>query len=159
MQQDLSDQIIELKHEIPPTPGVFFDDDNVRLEGVYTDQVSAYRAKRTWIETLGDFFMLEFPKDMACSVSEVPNSSSFVLRCEFKSACARYAFWRLVNAQAPEAQYILETAHIPQCESRRYDFLTASDLRDLRAPTSASPGLSGSLRLYAIRLMQLFSKS
>ena len=31
-------------------------------------------------------------------------SKYFVLNCYFTSACGRYAFWRLINNQAPEAE-------------------------------------------------------
>ena len=52
----------------------------------------------------------------------------FTLQCEFVSACGRYAFWRLTNNQAPEAQYLIETAHIPNAELREAEFHAASDL-------------------------------
>ena len=60
-----------------------------------------------------------------------PHGHRFMLRAHFVSACARYAFWRLTNCQAPETQYIMETAHIPVCESRHDDILSVPDMQPL----------------------------
>ncbi len=41
------------------------------------------------------------------------------------------SFWRLTNQQAPEAQYEIETAHIPDSASRHSDFISAPDMQPL----------------------------
>ena len=110
--------------------GVRFDSEKAILQGSYGDQVSAYRAKRIWIEVLNNYFFLEVKKDFSCSIERV-DEHLFSLICSFDTACARYVFWRITNEQAPEAQYIIETAHIPLCESRHLDILDAPDLMPL----------------------------
>ena len=83
-------------------------------------------------------FLLENETDFQFTTSRDENSK-FILTCEFKSACARYAFWRITNNQAPDAQYIIETAHIPVCSSRQDEILHAPDLRSINdAPYTPS---------------------
>jgi hypothetical protein len=106
--------------------GVCFDPDNVTLDGVYIDELSAYRAKKCWIEALENHFLLEPEHDFFLQIEAINGEQR--LRCEFVTACARYAFWRLTNNQAPEAQYIIETAHIPKGESQFERFMQAPDL-------------------------------
>lgn len=122
-------QVVELIEEFTHSEGVCFDPEHITLEGLYADQVSAYRARRVWEETLSQSFLLEPKHDFVLRVKAVGAEPRFALRCEFLTACARYAFWRLTNNQAPEAQYIIETAHIPQAESRQDDFWSAPDLK------------------------------
>lgn len=124
-------QVIELTREIGVADCVYFDPEAVKLEGQYSDQISAYRAKRVWVEALERCFLLETDADFSALVSSDHQSGKFILRCHFLTACARYAFWRLTNHQAPEAQYIIETAHIPRSESRHEDFLEAPDMRSV----------------------------
>ena len=132
MQSDVSRfETIELTEEIPGIAGVCFDPDNITLQGCYPDELSAYRAKRLWIETLENCFLLEQGHDFSVCVRQHRDSSRFVLLCEFTTACARYAFWRLTNHQAPEAQYVIETAHIPICDSRHEDIMRAPDLKSI----------------------------
>ncbi|MGI6524765.1 MAG: hypothetical protein ACOX2O_05650 [Bdellovibrionota bacterium] len=118
----------------PPQPtfidGVSFDTENITLHGIYSDELSAYRAKKMWIETFEDIFLLEQNHDISLSIHR-EEDGRFLLLCEFLTACARYAFWRVTNNQAPEAQYSIETAHIPICDSRQDEILHAPDLRPL----------------------------
>jgi hypothetical protein len=130
-QESSGTQLIELTDEFQWTEGVSFDPDHITLEGVYTDQLSAYRAKKVWLETLETNFLLEPGHDFNLSIASRVDEHRFALRCEFLTACARYAFWRLTNHQAPEAQYVIETAHIPNAELRQDDFLQAPDLRSV----------------------------
>ena len=123
--------IIELKDEVPSSEGVSFDPEGVTLEGKYTDELSAFRARRGWTETLETNSLLDPSYDVVMKVAQAAEKTQFVLRCEFVSACARYAFWRLTNNQAPEAQYQIETAHIPDCESRHEEFIAAPDMRSV----------------------------
>jgi hypothetical protein len=136
MPQNVFDsQVAEVTPEIPRNTCVCFDPENVRLEGFYGDQISAYRARRMWVEALERCFLLDLGHDFEVTVhSDLPNSR-FKLRCEFVTACARYAFWRLTNQQAPEAQYLIETGHIPRCESHYEEFTSAPDLKPLEEPS------------------------
>ncbi len=106
---------------------VVFDVDSLTLAGRYQDQLSAYRAKKCWAKTLQDCFLLDSEIDIDLKVKSKPETDSFILTCEFKSSCARYAFWRLTNNHVPEAAYLLETAHIP--ESVNKNFAQGADLR------------------------------
>jgi hypothetical protein len=123
-----SPHIDQLATQTETFQGVCFDPDNVVLEGIYSDEISAHRAKRRWVTTLEGCFLLDKGLDYEISVASNTEIRSFRLSCRFISACARYAFWRLTNSQAPEAQYIIETAHIPECESRIMDFASAPDM-------------------------------
>ncbi len=131
-QNVFESQLIELTSEIPVGTSVLFDPENVRLEGAYNDELSAFRAKRVWVEALERCFLLDSDHDFDIRVSSSVDEGRFVLRCDFETACARYAFWRLTNQQAPEAQYMIETAHIPRGESRHEEFLEAPDLKPIR---------------------------
>ena len=85
-------------------PGLVYDAESVSLLGKYTDELSAHRGKRLWMETLSNYFLLELERDYELYVESCVNNRSYVLCCEFNSACGRYAFWRLINQQAPEAE-------------------------------------------------------
>lgn len=112
--------------------GVCFDPESIRLDGYYPDEISAHRAKRVWTEALEGHFLLEQSEDFDMQVlRSESNEEFFRLSCNFKTACARYAFWRLTNSQAPEAQYVIETAHIPRAESQSESFLFAPDMRSV----------------------------
>ena len=124
-----SSQHANITHDYADVDGVCFDPEHVTLEGAYTDELSLHRAKKVWVETLKQSFLLEKDHDFKLIAIPILEQSRFVLKCEFITACARYAFWRLTNNQAPEAQYIIETAHIPNSASRQEDFWTAPDLR------------------------------
>ena len=124
-------RIIELNQVVELDEGVCFDPDRVSLEGVYKDELSAFRAKRVWIEALESTFLLDHSHDLAFITGKYNDSDRYFLSCQFVTACARYAFWRLTNHQAPEAQYIIETAHIPDCELRQDDLLYAPDMRPI----------------------------
>lgn len=124
-------QVVELTDELQWAEGVSFDPEHITLEGIYSDQLSAYRAKKVWLETLETNFLLESDHDFALRVRSNASERRYVLRCEFLTACARYAFWRLTNNQAPEAQYIIETAHIPNGELSQDQLMEAPDLRSI----------------------------
>ncbi len=124
-------QPIELTREISFPGNILFDSNSLQLQGNYADQLSAYRAKRVWKQTLETCFLLDRDQDFVLVMRSDLETGIFTLSCEFVSACARYAFWRLTNHQAPEAQYLIETAHIPQSESHHDDFLSAGDMRSV----------------------------
>ena len=123
------DQIVDLTHEIYGTRGLHFDPELVSLKGVYIDQISAYRARRGWGEALERCFLLEKNQDFEIKVKSDFSKGEYTLECVFNSACARYAFWRLTHDQAPEAQYLIETAHIPESETLEQHSVIAPDLQ------------------------------
>ncbi len=84
--------------------GLIFDADNVSLFGKYEDELSAWRAKETWKEVLHDYFLLEPERDYEITIVSDLTTLTFCIKTEFSSACGRYAFWRLINHQAPEAE-------------------------------------------------------
>lgn len=85
-------------------PGLIFDADGVSLFGKFHDEMSAWRAKKRWTEVLHDYFLLEVERDYEIQVLSDLNTLTFCVSCSFASACGRYAFWRLINHQAPEAE-------------------------------------------------------
>jgi hypothetical protein len=93
--------------------GLWYDADRLVLEGIYLDEITAYRARKRWIKTLESNFLLEEQHDFRIKVSLAPDSGRYQVRCDFTSACGRYAFWRLTHHQAPDVQCLLETAHLP----------------------------------------------
>ncbi len=108
--------------------GVCFDPEEIKLIGWYRDEMSAHRARKIWQSTLHDHFLLESDHDYQLQVSRQSEHGLFQLCCHFVTACARYAFWRITNSQAPEVQYVLETAHIPSSENFTEEFLRAPDM-------------------------------
>ena len=122
-------QVIELIQELASSNAVYFDEEKIKLIGTYADQLSAYRAKKAWIDALESFFLLEQGRDFRLAISSDLEGATYILSCSFLSACGRYAFWRLTNDQALEAQIVLETAHIPQCLARRVELDQAATLR------------------------------
>ena len=82
MPQNVFDsQVVELTPETSGRTCVIFDPENVRLEGGYKDQISAYRAKRIWVEALERCFLLDMGHDFQISVASNIAESHFVLRC------------------------------------------------------------------------------
>lgn len=106
---------------------VVFDLDSLTLVGRYGDELSAHRAKKAWLKTLQDCFLLDSDSDIRLKVSSNKDQHHYLLSCEFISACARYAFWRLTNNHVPEAAYLLETAHLP--DSKYQTLIAAPDMR------------------------------
>ena len=129
----------DLTEDLPGIQGVCFDPDSVTLQGVYSDELSLFRARKIWTATLEATFLLEGARDFRFDIFRSYEAGRFVLRCAFLSACGRYAFWRLTNNQAPEAQYEIETAHIPDSLSHHQDFVSAPDLK----PVSNTPLVMG----------------
>jgi hypothetical protein len=107
---------LEESFSITATPdglGLWFDAERLILEGAYLDEISAYRARRRWVEAFETNFLLEGSHDFGIKVVLERESGRFFVRCTFLTACGRYAFWRLTHHQAPEVQFLLETAHLP----------------------------------------------
>ncbi|MEN9845333.1 MAG: hypothetical protein RIS36_480 [Pseudomonadota bacterium] len=100
--------------------GLWYDAERLILEGIYLDEVSAYRARRSWIKTFELNFLLEEIHDFKVKVVFDRDEGRYHVQCTFTSACGRYAFWRLTHHQAPEVQFTLETAHLPHMTSVRF---------------------------------------
>jgi len=111
------------------------------LHGTYTDELSAHRARKVWAEILEYHSLLEKDRDFVYRLQPDYQHMIFGLQCEFLTACGRYAFWRLTNHQAPEAQYQIETAHIPESHRRQEEFLYAPDMRPLGQDPLVTRGL------------------
>jgi len=94
--------------------GLWYDPDRLIIEGLYCDEITAYRARKRWIEALTSHFLLEESLDFVLKVKALRGERHFKIQCNFLTACGRYAFWRLTHHQAIEVQYILETAHLPK---------------------------------------------
>lgn len=90
--------------------GLIFDAEGVNLTGQFTDQLSVYRARKMWVQTLNNYFLLEQERDYEMEIAEGAEAGTWKLNCVFLSACGRYAFWRLINHQAPEAELRLSGA-------------------------------------------------
>lgn len=127
----LNSQPIELTREIPVTEGVWFDPYSVTLEGVYGNEIAAFRAKRVWKKILEGNFLLEEGHDYNLKLIRDEGDPNLHLVCYFLTACARYAFWRITNSQAPESQYLIETAHISESQTNQEALMCAPDLKPL----------------------------
>ena len=116
--------------------GLWYDAEKLILEGIYLDEVSAYRARRSWIKTFEMNFLLEEIHDFKVKVVFESDEHRYHVQCTFTSACGRYAFWRLTHHQAPEVQFTLETAHLPHVTSMRFVEPTIEADMDSVAPHS-----------------------
>lgn len=85
--------------------GLTFDSGAALLIATYNNEISAYRAKREWKAVLNAYFLLDAERDYEMWVTPVEEEPcTFLLTCMFQSACGRYAFWRIINDQSPEAE-------------------------------------------------------
>jgi hypothetical protein len=116
--------------------GLWYDAEKLILEGIYLDEVSAYRARRSWIKTFEMNFLLEEIHDFKVKVVFDSDEHRYHVQCTFTSACGRYAFWRLTHHQAPEVQFTLETAHLPHVNSLRFAEQTIEAESDSVVPHS-----------------------
>lgn len=85
-------------------PGLIYDPEGICLIGKFSDELAAHRARKQWKLILNSHFLLEVERDFEISVISSHNDERYLLACAFTSACGRYAFWRLANRQAPEAE-------------------------------------------------------
>lgn len=129
------------------TVGLWYDADRLTLAGIYLDEVTAYRARKRWIEALENNFLLEERQDFLLKVRPVHGGKYFKVRCEFLSACGRYAFWRLTHHQAPEVQFLLETAHLPNTHLEGWEMLANDEDAPPAAAIAESPTNGSSLEI------------
>jgi hypothetical protein len=92
--------------------GLWYDPERLLIEGVYRDELTAYRVRKRWISAFREHFLLDDGLDLSFKVRKVGSSGFCKLNCYFISACGRYAFWRLTHHQALEVQWLLERAHL-----------------------------------------------
>lgn len=92
--------------------GLTYNADRLCIEGNYSDELSQHRARKTWCTILETDFLLIPEADFQFTMEKDLEQNQFQIACAFKSACGRYAFWRLINEQVPEVQFLLETAHL-----------------------------------------------
>jgi hypothetical protein len=111
--------------------GVCFDPDKTMLLGWYKDELSVYRAKKIWTAALHENFLLEPKHDFHFEHGFNNELQAHSLSCHFTTACARYAFWRITNSQAPEVQYLIETAHIPSSDNFTEEVIRTPDMRPI----------------------------
>lgn len=132
MLTDIPETKISQADKLPETftDGVSYDSESISLCGLYSDELSAHRAKKIWIEAFTASFLLEEEHDFNITIQR-ENDKRYLMICHFNTACARYAFWRITNGQAQEVKSLIETAHIPVCDSRREDILHAPDLKSI----------------------------
>ena len=96
-----------------------YDTDEISIAAIFDDEMSAYRGRRAWADILSAHFLLENKRDFALAIDKSPDlEKQFRLRCEFDSACGRYAFWRLINHQATEAEDKLLKAGYPEHDEK-----------------------------------------
>jgi hypothetical protein len=133
-------ELIELTKRIGLDSPVRFDPETNALAGVYSDELALYRARRGWRQVLEANFVLQLGHDFNIDVVADPEAGRYLMRCEFVSACAKSAFWRITHHQAPETQCIIETAHIPIADSLFENLIAAPDMQPLEAEAPFIPG-------------------
>lgn len=122
------------RSELAKRSGLIFDAEGVTLIARCNDELSAYRAKKNWVLVLKSYFLLELERDYELSVLASPEQGYFTVSCFFISACGRYAFWRLINDQAPEAELklgALQTSNSSPCRPSLFG--------RLKSPSSTIP--------------------
>ncbi len=97
-----------------------FDADTITLTGKFVDELSAYRARKEWHTALSSHFLLEKGRDFDSKVTVSTDGEVYTLKCSFSSACGRYAFWRLVNHQAPEVEEKLQSSDLVNKKTARF---------------------------------------
>lgn len=112
------EQTVKISEEEEVKPGLVYDADKLTLIGKFNNELAAYRARRRWTEVFGDHFLLEHQKDYKMLVETT--EEEFQLAVSFHSPCGRYAFWRLVNKQTPEAESKLYSGFMLNNRSVRF---------------------------------------
>jgi len=134
MAERAGSQPIELTRRITGDSPVRFDPETFALAGCYSDELAVYRARRGWREALEHHFVLEKDQDFTLEILPDTSLERFYIRCEFVSASGRSAFWRIIHHEAPEAQCLIETAHIPLTDSNFEALLAAPDMQPIDQP-------------------------
>ena len=76
--------------EIAVGLGLWYDSERLMLEGIYLDEVTAYRARKGWIEAFEVNFLLEDRNDFVVRVYSQQEIGRFCVKCEFASACGPF---------------------------------------------------------------------
>jgi hypothetical protein len=146
--------------DVPFRGEVYFDPDLLLLEGRYSDELCAHRARREWMSVFSANFLLEPEHDFMMSVGGEVDDGGYALRCSFVSACGRYAFWRLTHGQAQDAQALLERAHMPRPNkaASEVDVVESDDYSQMPPSDELRTGLRD-LWLVNKRIARLFAAS
>jgi len=129
MQEDLNKaQLVDFIDYSQPGIAIQFCLDTTSLTGFYSDELACYRARRVWKTVFERTFLLKSECDFIMETESSEEGQPFSLRCFFNSPSGRYALWRLANDQAPESQYTIETAHVPDSEAMHEQLISAPDL-------------------------------
>lgn len=107
-----SPNIIQNNQDVTSFGYVSYSSEKYIIMGEYSNELLLFRAKKFWALVLQDTFLLENITDFKFQVKKNSKLNIYNLICTFKSACGRYAFWRISNDQNPEVKYIIETAHL-----------------------------------------------
>lgn len=140
---------------------ITYDTDSICIIGSFRDEMSAYRARKEWSDILAAHFLLEADRDFFFFVeAKTEPEKHFQLRCEFDSACGRYAFWRLINHQAEEAEEKLLSAGHPLNQSKGGSNVRAilSSKEDELGPWVLSGGSSNKKDTLTSKLINLIFK-
>ena len=81
-----------------------------QFTGVYSNEIRRQYAKRSWEKELGSNFLLDRGHDY--ELVKYEGCGYYKLLCDFKTACGRYAYWRLTNDKAPDSLAIIAAAHV-----------------------------------------------
>ena len=93
-----------------------FNKDTHILSKSYTDEISAYRAKKTWVSLLKGC-LLDVVDDINLRVTKmevIQAGNLYTLSCKFHSHTARYTFFRMISNNMNVLVCSLEAAHIPK---------------------------------------------
>lgn len=81
---------------VEQSPRLTFSQNEMSLSMQFVDEISAYRARRKWIELLKVQLLVDHEEDFQISIKK-ESDSIWNMHCEFTSSCGRYAFWRIMN--------------------------------------------------------------
>ena len=87
-------------------PHLKHSEDLSALSSTFDSEFTAYSARRHWINLFYKYFALEKDKDYILCVDKEDTShgEKYELNCEFISPNGKYAFWKLLNKKAIQAE-------------------------------------------------------
>ncbi|MCC6221695.1 MAG: hypothetical protein IT291_10695 [Deltaproteobacteria bacterium] len=136
--------------------GLLFNAEAAALIGQYEDELSAYRARKNWVEILHSYFLLETGRDYKMSIDSAALETHHLLICNFSSACGRYALWRLMHDQAPEAEQQLVNA---SARRKKTQPSTNSKLHSVTKKAAPTPVVISGTQLNSLSNAKLKNKN
>jgi len=87
-------------------PHLKHTDDLSALSSTFDAEFTAFSVRRMWINLFKKYFSLEKDKDYYVYVDKntTGNNETYELNCEFTSSNGKYAFWKLLNKKAFQAE-------------------------------------------------------